>query len=417
MGEKEIKALTDQIQAELVRISGLYTEAKKELDKKAPVERIDELVTKAQEAEMKVKTLSDQLDKVELKVNDRMIDNRPASIFGEFSKAFAEAKPRVKSPGGQFAFEIKGNPSMLLKVSTIDEGTELSDSALATAVIVPMRTPGVEKLPDRQIRITDMVGRGVTNSNRVTWVERSARTDGTAAVTNDYGQYGQSDFTWIQKAAEVEKIGTFIKVTNEALEDWDECLSQIRNELFPMVERILESELYSGSGTAPHLDGIITSAQAYGATGLNEKVVEPNTFDAIRAAAYQCAYYNYMPNYAVLSPGDFAEMELSKGNDGHYVIPPFATANGMMVAGLRVVQSSLVGAGQVLVGDFSRVTMYMRRNIEVKIWDQDSTDPEYDLKTITASCRAAVKFPAPHAYAFVYDAIDDIKTAITKATA
>ena len=63
------------------------------------------------------------------------------------------------------------------------------------------------------------------------------------------------------------------------------------------------------------------------------------------------------------------------------------------------------------------MTLYLKRNIEIKIWDQDSTDPEYDLKTITASCRAAVKFPAPAAYAFVYDTIADIKTAITLAQA
>jgi hypothetical protein len=68
----------------------------------------------------------------------------------------------------------------------------------------------------------------------------------------------------------------------------------------------------------------------------------------------------------------------------------------------------------VLVGDFSKVTLYIRRGIEIKIWDQDSTDPEYDLKTITASVRAAVKFPAPHAYAFVYDQFDDIISAIQK---
>jgi len=415
VGEKEIKALTDQINSELVRISGLYAEMQKEVAKKAGEERITDLINKANESEVKVKTLSEQLDKLELSLKDHKIGKGPQSIFGDLTKAYQENKARIKAPGGQFAFEMKGNPRMLLKALTIDEGTELSDSSLANAVVVPMRTPGVEKLPDRAVKFIDVVGRGDTNSNRVTWVERSARTDGTAAVTNDYSQYGQSDFTWIQKAAEVEKIGTFIKVTNEALEDWDECLTQIRTELFPMVERALESELYSGNGTAPHLDGIITSAQAYAATGLNSKVAYPNTFDAIRAAAYQCAYYEYVPNFAFLNPADFAEMEMSKNSNGSYVIPPFAAANGMTVSGLRVVQSSLVTAGQLLVGDFSKITLYMRRNIEVKIWDQDSTDPEYDLKTITASCRAAVKYPAPHAYAFVYDAISDITAAIEKA--
>ena len=47
------------------------------------------------------------------------------------------------------------------------------------------------------------------------------------------------------------------------------------------------------------LTGIIT--EAYAATGLNEKVVSPNTFDAIRAAAYQCVYYN-MPTHAFYEP-------------------------------------------------------------------------------------------------------------------
>lgn len=414
MEEKEFKQVTTEIQAELKRIAELQSEVKKEIEKKASSDRIEELVTKTETSELKLKELADQYDALELKMKDRQLGSKPYDPLGELTKAYKEAHDKVKSPGGQMSFTIKGNPINILKAGTIDEGTYLSDATFANAVVVPQRIPGVEKLPDRMIRFTDVVGRGVTNSNRVTWVERSARTEGAAAVTSDTGQYGQSDFTWIQKAAEVEKIGTFIKVTNEALEDWDECLSQIRNELFPMVERELEEELYEGSGITPHLDGIITSAEAYAATGLNAKVTTPNVFDAIRAAAYQCVYYNYMPTHAFLNPADFAEMEMSKNSNGSYIIPPFATANGMIVGGVKVIQSSLVDAGQLLVGDFSKVTLYMRRNLEVKIWDQDSTDPEYDLKTITASCRAAVKFPAPHAYAFVYDAISDITTAITK---
>ena len=140
-------------------------------------------------------------------------------------------------------FELKDfDPRTLIKASTIDTSTELSDSALADAVIVPQRIAGVEKLPDRQVLLLDVVGRGVTNSNRVTWVERSARTAAAASVAEG-NQYAQSDLTYIQKSAEVEKMGTFIKVTNEALEDWDEMLTQIRNELLPMMERLLESQV------------------------------------------------------------------------------------------------------------------------------------------------------------------------------
>ena len=421
MNEKEIKALTDSIQAEVKKFNETTTELRGLIEAKADKadqEKIEELVNKANAGEVSIKALSEQLDAIQLEMKDTSF-GKPVSLFADFEKAYKEKGQKALlegkdlKPGGSFSFELKGDPRMLLKVSIIGTYTELSDSSLANAVIVPMRTPGVEKLPDRQVLMIDVVNRGMTGSNRVTWVERSARTEGTATVAEE-GQYAQSDMTYIQKAAEVEKIGTYLKVTNEALEDWDEMLTQIKNELFPSVERALENQLYQGTGTTPQLDGIITTASAYASTSLNAKVKTPNHFDAIRAAANQIAEYNYIPTHAFLAPADFALMELAKDSNGQYLLPPFVTAGGAQVAGIKIVPSNLITAGDVLVGDFSKVTLYIKRGIEVKIWDQDSTDPEYDLKTITASVRAAVKFPAPHLYAFVYDTLADIEEAITE---
>jgi HK97 family phage major capsid protein len=419
MNEQELKALTGQINEELKKLSGINVELKKEIDKKAPIERIEDLINKAAGMELNVTKLSAQFDALELKLKDKKFGG-PVSLFGDFEKAYKEkgkaALLNGKSiiPGGSFTFEMKDvNPLLYMKASTIDEATELSNSALANAVIVPMRTPGVEKLPDRQIMMLDAVNRGVTNSNRVTWVERSARTEGTNQVAEG-NQYAQSDMTYIQKSAEVEKCGTFLKVTNEALEDWDELLTQIKNELFPSVERKMESQLYGGSGVSPQVDGIKTTASAYASTSLNGEIESPNNMDAIIAASNQIDEYNYLANYAFMAPADYRKMLLAKDKNGNYVVPPFADASRMSIDGVRPVKSNLITAGDILVGDFSKITLYTRRGIEIKIWDQDSTDPEYDLKTITASVRYAVKFPAPHIYAFVYDTLSDIQSAIQK---
>jgi HK97 family phage major capsid protein len=422
MNEQELKALQDQIKAELKTIKDANAALTVALGTKASVEKIEELINKANAGEISVKKLSDQLDVLELSMKDIKLNKGPKSLFGDFEKEYKEkGKAKIKQgtelvPGGSFVFELKCNPRLLFKASTIDTYTELSDSALAAAVIVPMRTPGVEKLPDRQVLMLDAVSRGVTNSNRVTWIERSARTQAAAPVAEGV-TYAQGDLTYIQKAAEVEKIGEFIKVTNEALEDWDEMLTQIKVELLPEVERALENQLYQGTGTTPQLDGIKTTASAYASTSLDGEIPKANIFDAIRAAANQIAEYNYIPNVAFLAPADFAKMEMNKDDQGRYVMPPFSTAGGATVAGIRIVQSNLITAGDLLVGDFNRVTLYIKRGIEIKIWDQDSTDPELDLKTITASVRAAVKFPAPHIYAFVYDEIADIQSAIEKVIA
>ena len=412
MNEQQIKALTDQIQSELAKYKGAADELKKALDAKAGQDQVAELVNKFNAGEISMKKLSEQLDAIQLELKDKKL-GKPVSLFGEFKKAYEARKSELKQPKGSFVFELKDHdPRTLIKASTIDTYTELSDSALADAVIVPQRIAGVEKLPDRQVLLLDVVARGVTNSNRVTWVERSARTEGAASVAEG-NQYAQSDLTYIQKSAEVEKMGTFIKVTNEALEDWDEMLTQIRNELLPMMERLLESQTYSGTGTTPQIDGIVTTASAYASTSLDAKIYKANIFDAIRAAANQVAEYNFVPNAAFVNTATFAEMEMTKDTNGNYVMPPFATNGGMNVSGMRIIPSNLVTAGELLVGDFSKVTLYLKRGIEIKIWDQDSTDPEYDLKTITASCRACVKFPAPNVYAFVYDTVSDILDAIT----
>jgi hypothetical protein len=87
----------------------------------------------------------------------------------------------------------------------------------------------------------------------------------------------------------------------------------------------------------------------------------------------------------------------------------------MRIHGLPVVESTLITAGNLMVGDFSKITVYMRRNMDIRIWDQDSTDPEYDLKTITGSLRATIKFPTTAYAGVVYDAISDITTAIASA--
>ena len=107
-------------------------------------------------------------------------------------------------------------------------------------------------------------------------------------------------------------------------------------------------------------------------------------------------------------------MQLDKDGNNNYLFPTFFTQDGMRVHGVPVIESTLITAGNVMVGDFSKVTVYMRRNMDIRIWDQDSTDPEYDLKTITGSLPATLKFPEAAYSGLVYDAISDITSAIAK---
>lgn len=410
MSELELKALQDEIKNEL---KGLK-EAQASFNTKSEAEKAD-LNVKMIKHDENIQKLSEQADALALQLKDQKLNGKRENPFAEMKTALTDAKVRAElKAGGQRTFE--------LKVSTIDEATELSNGTtnLSSAVVVPFREQGIGKAPDNKITLLDLISRATINSNRVSWVERSARTDGmstnaTAAVS-EAAQYPQSDFTWIQKFAPVEKIGTFIKVTNEVLEDWDQALNEIKNELFPMVERAVERAVFNGTGVSPQMQGIVDTgiAAAFTETGLNGLIITPNHFDVLRAAFAQLALANYTPNAVMVNPIDGAMMDLPKNADGVYLLPPFIGVDRRSIAGVRVVESNLIPAGYFLMGDFTKDTLFTKRAIEIKIWDQDSTDPEYDLKTITASVRAVNRIKTPDYNAFVYDTfaavVDLIKT-------
>lgn len=407
MNEKELKALQDQISNEL---KGLR-EAQANFEK-ANGDKRAELEAKMAKYDENIQELSKQADAIQVTLKEGKEFKANANPYAEMKKALTDKSVLAGlKKGGQVSFEIK--------TSTIDELTELGNGTtnISTAVIIPMREPGVGKAPDRKIMLLDLVQRSNINSNRISWVERTARTEGTstlaAAAIAENTSLVQSDFTWNQKFAPVEKIGTYIKITNEALEDWDQVLSEIQNELFPMVERALELSVYQGNGTSPQMQGIIDVCDAFTNTDLQNKVITPNHFDALRAMVMQLALANYQPNAIFLNPVDTAQMDMPKNADGIYLMPPFRSLDGRTVAGVKVYESNMVSAGYALVGDFSKDTLFTKRGVEIKIWDQEASDAINDLKTITASVRAVNRIKAPDYSAFVYDAIGDVVTAIT----
>ena len=409
--EKELKKITEELSEKFEALEEVLGKSQEAIDGKASSEDIELLKKSSEEIAESIQKLSKQQDEIELKLSEQA---KP-QVNGYGNKFLKELKEfgleNLKTKG--FSGVIECHPwNLLNKVGTIVIDDNLGAFDLDTAVILPMRTPGVEKAPDRRTSILDLMTIATTSSNHVTWIERSARTDGTAAVS-EAGQYAQSDFHWTQYKALVEKIGTYIKISSESLEDWPFVISEIRNELMGMLRRQLEAEVFSGSASTPHLDGIDNNAVAYSDTDLDDYVSNPTTADAIRAAINQILGDDFTNiNGIILHPSDVAKMQLDKDGNNNYLFPTFFTQDGMRIHGVPVIESTLITAGYLMVGDFSKITVYMRRNMDIRIWDQDSTDPEYDLKTITGSLRATLKWPSTAYAGVIYDAISDITSAI-----
>jgi hypothetical protein len=69
--------------------------------------------------------------------------------------------------------------------------------------------------------------------------------------------------------------------------------------------------------------------------------------------------------------------------------------------------------GSYLVGDFSKAKFWMRKGMELKIWEQNEDDAEKMLKTVTLYMRVTLVIKYADVNAFVKDTFADSIEEIT----
>lgn len=193
--------------------------------------------------------------------------------------------------------------------------------------------------------------------------------------------------------------------------------AEINTELRELVELKLDEQVLSGDGTSPNLQGILDVAPTFAAaTTLAASIPTPNRFDVIMAAVAQIAAANFMADTIVVNPADFYAMQLVKDGEGRYLLPPFSTANGMNVAGLRVVANNGVAVGSFLVGDFKKDNLAIREEVNIQI-GYENDDFTRNLVTILAELRAVNYIKSNHLKAFVQGTFATAITALTEPAA
>jgi HK97 family phage major capsid protein len=196
----------------------------------------------------------------------------------------------------------------------------------------------------------------------------------------------------------LEKLLDSIPVSHEAMTDIDFVAGEIRRFLEVNVSLKEEQQVINGNGTAPEWEGLYTNAtdytQAIGAADkvLTGGVVKASIADLIMYVATKITNgYNgkYNPNFVLVNPIDFLGLRTIKTTDGIYVIPPFMAADGSRIGGLQVVESSLVTANTLLVGDSNMATLYQQEAFSLELgWV--STQFTEDMLTLKARKRGNV---------------------------
>ena len=362
--------------------------------------KVKELETKGEE----VATLKANLEEVALKVLELETKGSNKEQT-ETLKSVLEAKKDELSAmkeksGSSVQFTLKAAGTMALSTNTTGQIPQAE------------RESGITRIVRRNPFILELVNVGTIMSNVWEWVEQK-NADGGAAMTAEGAAKSQADFDLVVASANVKKVTAYIKVTKEMLDDVELMRSEIDQELTELINLKIDDQLLNGNGLTVNLTGITTNATAWAAGAFAIAITEPNNFDVLRTAINQVRVNLFEPNYIVMHPTDVTSMDLAKASDGHYVLPPFASNDGTVISGIRVVANTGVTIDNFLVGDFSKAGVRFKEGLTINV-GYENDDFTKNLVTILAEARLVQRVKSNHYGAFVKGVFSTAITALTK---
>lgn len=339
-----------------------------------------DLQKSAKNPQLEVKSIGDCLN--DLAKNDE---------FAKLAKSIKEGKK-----GTEMTFDIKAD--VLTTALTGERQRSIIES-------------GVDKPLYRMPFLRQLLPNVPTQAPTIYWTERTARTDGSGGVAEG-NSAGQSDSTWEEKSAKVVKRGVYFKYSNESFEDIPSLIEDLRMDTQTEMALDIDDQLLNGDGTGTNFSGLITNSTAFNATtvGKADKVAKANLADLMRCAALQVQLKHFTPDTVLINPSDMVDLELEKTTEGNYIMPPFASADGTVIAGMRVITNTGVAAGTMTVMDSTKPRFYVRRDMQLQVWDQNEDDARKDLKTVTLWFRGQLRVRENEKLAIVH--VADITAAI-----
>ena len=253
--------------------------------------------------------------------------------------------------------------------------------------------------PSRSVHIRTLLPIGSTDAQTIRYPKESAYDDG-AAATAQGSALGQSDFDVTATSVNVEKIGTFLRITEEMLNDTAGLSSYLSARIPSKVMGIEDTEIISGDGSSPNLSGLLTDGTAFTTSsgGLFYQSVESaNEFDVIVVALNQLALLNYQADTIIMNPTDFHKIVLLKSTANEYLRNQIIQGLQPAINGVPITLNTAMPAGKFLVGNLAPSTqLWVRAGLSLEFARQDSDNFTKNFVTVRAQERVALTTYTPN---------------------
>ena len=358
----------------------------------------------------------------ELKTAQENIDNLDASVK-EHANTIEELKKSLKaakSVGFKAAFRAALEEKREAIKKAFDAKTEKFEVTLELKTVYDIGTSQIS--PNNRLGIADdptiyaaapvanafIVAFGLRprTANKLGWIESSKQ-----AVVDYVAELAQntnkSDVSFTEKARAFGKLATLVRISTE-FEDWFEQLyNYCVNEGVRMIEAKLDYEIYNGAGadtnstTQRKIYGLKSQATAFSALA-SHAVEKANAADVIFDAVDQIAKEGFHANVAFVTWAILRTIKSIKDDNGNYL---YDKISGML-SGIRVLPSTRLSSGEILVVDTNAAEVYAGNSYELEFIRNGA----YDAYDVYFRKAAQVKVPTPNKKGLIY--VSNVATAI-----
>lgn len=416
----KLNELKEQVAKERKELSDLFNSADVadlDADKKTDIadrtKGLNDLVEKVSELE--------NLE-AEKARNEKALESLEAPV-DSIIPAQAGAPVEKKSIGEQFAesdvlaaYHEKGLKGVDAR---IDMSAFEMKTLLTTTGYPPesLRAPGIIETslrdPESVIGLFSVI---TTNQNAYPYLKESTFTNN-AAEAAEGGVYGEAALAFTETTESIRKFAISLPVTDELLGDVSALRGYVDTRLRLMLRLRLDSQLLSGDGTAPNIEGILDAGKSsVNSIDFSSYAGTLGRVGAIYQAITDIRANSFLePDAIIMHPNDWNQVVTSVASDfagtssaGYTETSPLFVQLGGMASGvpaniwgLPVVPTTAIAEGTVLIGKFGggvAAHIVMRDGVDIAV--SDSHDDFFTKGKLMLRAQMRLGFPVYREAAF-----------------
>lgn len=377
---KELKTNLDT-QADQIRTFG---ETKQET-----ADKITAIEKKLEDQTSEFKGLFDQVKELELKAK------RPG--YGQEEKQETAGSLFAASDAYKNMLQMKSYNSAPVEIKKFyTKATLTSAAGSAGALVSPTNIGLLPPLPAFS-RVRDLLNTTPIQSNSVEYVRETGYTNAAAPQAGEGAVKAESALTFDVETANVKTLAHWIPASKQILADAPMLQNYIDTRLVYGLGVTEDAQILYGTGVGDNLQGILTTpgVQAHGGIAAGDTRI-----DHIRRAITRTLIAGYPATGIVMHPGEWEEIELAKGTDGHYIWVNVGTGNEPRLFRVPVVQSiSMATTTDFVVGAFGLgAQLFDREEANVRVAEQHGDFFIRNMVAILAEERLALATYRPEAF-------------------